>query len=277
MRNARMKGMAFLMLTVAILHGDASAQPQTLDDAHQRIAALEREVEQHKLIARRNGILAGAFVIGLTVFGLYRRRVESARLTERLGMTDSLTGLRNRRYVTQTIAADCTVAARQYRTAASAGQRTPENSDLLFVLIDIDNFKAVNERYGQDAGDRVLAQIADVLKATCRASDTIARWDGEEFLVVLRFTNRETAPISAERIRMAIEQRVLDLGDGRNAGCTCSIGFAPYPVSPELPEDSTWEHAIALADEALQQAKQTGGNTWAGAYTPPARRHTKAG
>ena len=276
-KNARMKALAFLMLSVAIVHGETSGQSESIDDVQQRIVTLEREVDEYKQLARRNGILAGAFVIGLTGFGLYRRRVESARLTERLGMTDALTGLKNRRYVTQTIAADCTVATRQHRTAADARQPTPANSDLLFVLIDIDDFKAVNERYGQAAGDRVLTQIADVLRTTCRASDTIARWNGEEFLAVLRFTNRETAPISAERIRMAVEQRVLDLGDGRSAGCTCSIGFAPYPLSLQRLDEDTWEHVVALADEALQQAKQSGGNTWVGAHTSPVRSHAKAG
>jgi diguanylate cyclase (GGDEF)-like protein len=110
----------------------------------------------------------------------------------------------------------------------------------------------------------VLAQIADVLRATCRESDTIARWGGEEFLVILRCSNRGVAPISAERIRMAIENHVFEIGGDQTLGVTCSIGFAPFPFSVTRPDEVSWEQVIALADDALYRAKQGGRNTWAG-------------
>ena len=242
-------------------------EPETIDGLRRRITALEGEVQERREAATRNGLLAALFAIVVTAFGLYRRRVESVRLAERFGMTDALTGLKNRRYIMQTIEADCNVTSRQHRMAATAGLSTPINGDLLFVVIDIDRFKSINEQHGQAAGDRLLAQIADVLRATCRTSDTIARWSGEEFLAILRFTNRETAPISAERIRMAIEQRVMELGNGRSASCTCSIGFAAFPLLTTHPDGATWEQVLKLAEEALHRAKQAGGNTWVGADT----------
>jgi diguanylate cyclase (GGDEF)-like protein len=241
---------------------------ESMNALRRRVSELEVAVEAERQAATRNGLLAGALAIGLTGFGLYRRRAETARLTERFGMTDALTGLKNRRYVTQTITADCNVASRQHRSAAAGGLPPPINSDLLFVLIDVDNFRAVNERHGNAIGDEVLVQIADVLKTTCRTSDTIARWNGEEFLAILRFTNRETAPITAERIRMAVEQRMVNLGSGRTVGCTVSIGFAPFPLDPHDPDESTWEEVVALSDDALRRAKGSGGNTWVGADTP---------
>jgi diguanylate cyclase (GGDEF)-like protein len=264
-----MKGrtLAFLVVTTVLLHRSALAQPSTVDELQRRIAELEQAVEHQQQVAIRNGLLAAAFAVGLTAFGLYRRRVDSARLTERFGMTDPLTGLKNRRYVMQTADADCKTSARQYRAAAAAGL-PPPHCDLLFLMIDIDRFKSINDRLGQAAGDRLLVQIADAIRSTCRTADTIARWDGEEFLAILRFTSRETAAISAERIRMAVEQRVFDLGDGRSAGCTCSIGFAPFPLVPSRPDDASWEEVVALADEALQRAKNAGGNTWVGADAP---------
>ena len=262
-----MKGLPLVVVTCGLLAGDAFAQPESVADLKQRVAALELAVEEHRQHEIRIGLLAAAFVIGLTGFVLYRRRQDSLRAAERMSVTDPLTGLKNRRYVTQTIGADCGVATRHHRNAMAAGHPPPPDSDLMFVLIDIDDFKAVNDRHGHAAGDAMLSQIADVIRATCRTSDVIARWGGAEFLAILRFTNRETAPISVERIRMAVEQRLFDLGDGHKIGCTCSIGFAPYPLSLERPEEASWEQVVALADEALQRAKQSGRNTWVGADT----------
>jgi two-component system sensor histidine kinase ChiS len=162
--------------------------------------------------------------------------------------------------VLQTIGSDVSVATRKHRVADKSAAA---NADLLFMLIDVDNFKGVNDRYGHAAGDQVLMQIAEVLRTTCRTSDTLARWGGEEFLAILRFCNRNTAQISAERIRMAIEKHVFEIG-GERVSVTCSVGFASFPVFPERPDEVSWERVVALADEALYRAKQAGRNTWAG-------------
>jgi diguanylate cyclase (GGDEF)-like protein len=265
-----MKRFPLVVLTLLIVHSDASAQSESVTELQQRLAVLEKTLETYRQKEVRTGVLAGALGLGLTAFGLYRRRVDTARLQERLGMTDPLTGLKNRAYITQRIGGDCLEIAEHHHHANAAGTAPPPEGDLLFLMIDIDDFKAINDRYGHAAGDRLLAQIADVIRTTCRTSDTIARWSGEEFLVMLRYTNRATAPISAERIRMAVEQRVIDLGGGRSAGCTCSIGFAPFPLNPAHPEAASWERVVALADAAMHRAKQAGGNTWVGADTSQA-------
>lgn len=256
-----------LLLVLGLLVVPQQLWSQDAAELRARISGLEEEVRVHRQTAVRNAVIAGGFAVGLSVFGLYRRRIECARLIERFGMTDALTGLKNRHYVAQTVGADCLVSIRQHRNAAAAGLPPPLDADLVFVLIDVDRFKHVNDRHGQLAGDRLLVQVAAALRATCRTSDIVARWSGEEFLVVLRYTNRDTAAISAERLRMAVEQSVLPLGDGRTAGCTCSIGFAPFPLQPSSPDAVSWERVIALADEALQRAQQSGGNTWVGADT----------
>lgn len=218
----------------------------------------------------QNGVLAAAAAFALLGLALYRRRVESARMAERLSVTDPLTGLRNRRYLLQTIEADVSAVRRGYRDAP--GQGRPSSTDLVFMLIDIDDFKAINDEFGHAAGDRVLTEVSRLLRASCRASDTVVRWGGEEFLVVFRFTARETAPISAERIRMAIEQHRCELGDGRVVGRTCSIGFAAFPPDRAHPDEGSWEDVVAAADEALYRAKQAGRNTWAGAGPTKANR-----
>jgi diguanylate cyclase (GGDEF)-like protein len=216
------------------------------------------QLSEHTIV--RHTVLAGAGAVAFVGFVLYRRRVESSRLAERLSVTDTLTGLKNRRFVLQTVGADVNAAARKHRGAEAL---PAVNADLIFMLIDVDDFKTVNDQYGHAAGDMVLVQVADVLRATCRASDTIVRWGGEEFLVILRFCNRNTAPISAERIRMAIERHVFDIG-GQRVSVTCSVGFASFPVFPERPDEVSWEQVVALADDALYRAKQAGRNTWAG-------------
>ena len=256
-----------VLIVFSLLPQYLTAQGEDVASLRARVTRLEAEVANERRAARRNGVIALALGLGLTGYGLYRGRRDASRLAERYGVTDALTGLKNRRYVTQTIETDCNVTMRQHRMAAAAGLKPPINGDLLFLMVDIDRFKNINERYGHAAGDRLLSQIADTLRATCRTADTVARWSGEEFLLILRFTNRDTAAMSAERIRMAIEQRLIDLGNGRTFGCTCSIGFAAFPLEPSRPDEASWEQVIALADEAMQRAKQAGGNTWVGADT----------
>jgi len=132
-------------------------------------------------------------------------------------------------------------------------------------MIDIDRFKSVNDEFGHRGGDAVLAQAADVLRESCRASDAIARWGGEEFLVVSRFTDRVNGALLAERIRSSFDQRGFDLGEGRTIHRTCSIGFASYPFAEAYPEALTWEQVVAVADQAMYLAKRSGSNAWAGA------------
>jgi diguanylate cyclase (GGDEF)-like protein len=164
--------------------------------------------------------------------------------------------------VLETIAADIAVSERRFATASSGVQ--PLDADLVFFLIDIDHFKNVTETLGHEAGDRVLVQLANALAKACRSADTLARWGGEEFLVIGRFTHRGAASISAERLRRAVEGCVLDAGEGRTLQCTCSVGFASYPFIRRAPRALTWEQVIALADDGLYVAKTRGRNQWVG-------------
>jgi diguanylate cyclase (GGDEF)-like protein len=173
-------------------------------------------------------ILGGSsLLLALIALGIYRRRVVAARQARELAITDPLTGLKNRRYMQLTMGGDIAAAQRKRRNAP-VGVR-PSDADLVFLLIDLDRFKSVNDEFGQEAGDAMLLQVADVLRESCRASDTIARWGGDEFLVVSRFSDRRTGPVLAERIRAAVEQRVFDLGDGRVVQRTCALAYASFP------------------------------------------------
>jgi len=190
-----------------------------------RVRALEargRKLEQ--LVRERTTELQAAYV-----------RIEEASLT------DPLTGLRNRRFLEQTIRNDVEMAVRK-------------NEDLVFLLVDLDHFKTVNDTYGHAAGDAVLVQTATVLRATFRASDYIVRWGGEEFLVVARFVDRRDARELAEKLRVAVAEHDFVLPDGTTVRRTCSVGVASFPSV------LSWEQTVAQADEALYEAKRGGRN-----------------
>ena len=221
-------------------------------------AARALEATQQRL--QRNLVAGSALLFGVVGFGLYRRRVESARIAERLSVTDTLTGLKNRRFVAQAIGAETAAVQRRLHDAPDAER--PADADLIFLMMDLDKFKAVNDGYGHKAGDALLVQIADVLNESCRASDVIARWGGDEFLVVSRFADRRSGPALAERIRSAIAEHVFVLDDGRTLRCACSVGVASYPFSRRHVDALSWEQVAAVADQALYLTKRSGANGW---------------
>ena len=177
-------------------------------------------------------------------------------------ITDPLTGLHNRRYLFDQISKDVDLVLRHYRdgteTLSPAG-----NNDLLFLMVDLDNFKPVNDTCGHEAGDELLLQIRDVLLDACRSSDDVIRWGGDEFLIVARETNRKYAATLAERIRSSLSQRLFPIGDGKTARITTSIGYASFPFLKDRPELLSWEETLGVADAAMYEAKQRR-NAWTG-------------
>src|SRR5262249_18336063 len=117
---------------------------------------------------------------------------------EKLSVTDPLTKLHNRRFFSAEIDREIARVQRLF-----SYQPLPPNRDLLFLLIDMDHFKIVNDTHGHDAGDKVLIRAAERLLSACRATDLVVRWGGEEFLVV--------APASDRAFGYAIAQRILDV------------------------------------------------------------------
>lgn len=208
--------------------------------------------------------LLAAVAVAALIYALYRLRVRQlaarAQRLERLvrertieleaaykrieeaSVTDPLTQLRNRRFLEQVIQSDVDLALRN-------------GTDLVFLLVDLDHFKSVNDTYGHAAGDAVLVQTAGVLRATFRASDSVVRWGGEEFLVVARFIDRRSGAELAEKLRAAIEACDFVLPDGAHLRRTCSIGVAAFPTA-----NLSWEQVVNLADEALYEAKRAGRN-----------------
>tara|TARA_R110000737_G_scaffold318972_3_gene330001 strand:- start:595 stop:3918 length:3324 start_codon:yes stop_codon:yes gene_type:complete len=181
---------------------------------------------------------------------------------EEVSLTDQLTGLKNRRFLLKNIENDLALVGREYYSRNSLDKT--ETSDLIFFLIDIDHFKQVNDIYGHSTGDAVLVQIKSILLKVFRETDYLVRWGGEEFLVVARFTERSSAAMLAERLRLAVEAYDFHYGETLILKKTCSIGFACYPFTSQVPDALTWIDIVDIADHALYIAKRSSRNAWVG-------------
>jgi len=225
-------------------------------------------------LRRRNRALAGLVARRTTELAQANRALREANeaLAQQI-VTDPLTGLKNRRYLSEHIEHDLAAARRHCRDRQALGPGHPPQAQLLFLMVDIDHFKQINDSYGHATGDRVLLQFRDVLLSVTRESDTPVRRGGEEFLIVARFAPPEAGPQFAERIRAAVAAQNFELGNGRHVHLSCSIGFASYPFYASEPERLNWEQVVHIADECLYAAKRQGRNAWAGVTpvaTPPA-------
>jgi diguanylate cyclase (GGDEF)-like protein len=188
---------------------------------------------------------------------------ESAALKE-ASLTDPLTGLRNRRFLSEHIDADVAVSLRRWQDHLERGAPAPTTADLLLFLVDIDHFKQVNDLRGHDAGDAVIRQMRGRLQKVFRDTDYLVRWGGEEFLIVARGGSRAHAADLAERARQAVAGEAFVLPDGERLPCTCSLGFACFPLSTSAPAAVGWSVVASLADAALYRAKAHGRDAWAG-------------
>jgi diguanylate cyclase (GGDEF)-like protein len=168
-------------------------------------------------------------------------------LAEARAATDSLTGLPNRRAVQDALK----------RTIAQAGRTL---SPMAVLLLDLDHFKQINDTFGHDRGDAVLAAVGDVLSRSLRTSDFVGRNGGEEFIALLPGTGVEGALEAAEKLRDAIERVTVP---GIDRPVTASVGAAVYPHTA-----ADAESLLRLADRALYAAKANGRNRAELADTP---------
>jgi diguanylate cyclase (GGDEF)-like protein len=159
---------------------------------------------------------------------------------EHISRTDALTGLSNRRH-----------AEEQLHRHVSSARRY--GMELSVIMLDIDHFKAINDTFGHAAGDAVLRGFATRLGLFLRAEDVGARWGGEEFLIVLPFTDLEGATAVAERLRAALADEPFLIPNGEAITVTLSGGCASC-------RDADSERLVREADAALYEAKYSGRN-----------------
>ncbi len=183
---------------------------------------------------------------------------------QEISFTDLLTGVWNRRYLEEILGAEAGQVLRNYQRAEGIDGRTLDHRDLVFLMVDVDFFKQVNDRYGHPVGDRLLQLVADRLSTVVRKSDVLVRWGGEEFLIMTRSTDPSGAPAFCERILEVMGAKPFDLGHDIAVTKTCSVGWAPYPWSRAAFESICAEEVIELADTALYRAKALGRNQGVG-------------
>ncbi len=184
-------------------------------------------------------------VIPFTMLGLqsYHFRLASANVERQMtemALTDPLTGLFNRRQM-------------NLRLQDEAARFRRQGLDFSVIIADIDHFKQVNDRHGHDVGDRVLARVALLLTEGLRTGDAVARWGGEEFLVLLPGAHLQAAEEVAQRLRSSAEARLGDV-DGLTAPLTVTCGVATFSPTASL------EGCLKAADEALYRGKAEGRN-----------------
>jgi diguanylate cyclase (GGDEF)-like protein len=219
---------------VAFALGLGFTRPLTrLTDAAARVAAGDLSGEMPHPGSGEIGYLTRAFN---TLVSRLREKESQGEL-EKLSLTDSLTGLYNRRHLMGTLASEVQRSRRLRRS-------------FTVLIADVDRFKQYNDTHGHLAGDAALVKLAEVLRKTTRAVDCVARYGGEEFVVMLLECSLTTATTVAERVRAHVEQADVEGGP-----LTVSIGLAEYPDGGETPEE-----LIATADAAMYQAKGSGRN-----------------
>lgn len=153
---------------------------------------------------------------------------------------DALTNLNNRRQFEIRLSQEIATTKRQ-------------NNPLCAMMIDIDFFKKVNDTYGHASGDEVLRTVANIIKEHLRESDIPSRYGGEEFAILLPFTNLDEAFVVGERLRKAVESKEIEL-ENQNIHVTISMGIA------EFSKNETGEQLFERADKALYKAKENGRN-----------------
>jgi diguanylate cyclase (GGDEF)-like protein len=153
---------------------------------------------------------------------------------------------------------------RNYERARGSDIRKLDHRDLVFIMVDMDFFKEVNDIHGHPAGDRLLQRVAERLSKVVRKSDVLVRWGGEEFLIMSRSADPSGTPAFCERVLEVMAEEAFDLGHGIRVRKTCSVGWAPFPWSRGAYEAVCAEEIIELADTALYRAKSGGRNQGVG-------------
>ena len=221
--------------TSAFVAADAPSRVLEVDhDLFWALANASHAVASNMLITLAQRLRANNFAM--------TESMELQRLYKRHATIDQLTGLHNRRWL------DDVLPRQTKRSSMNA-------SPLSLMMVDIDHFKKFNDNFGHLAGDQVLYAVAQAMLKCVRPTDMLARFGGEEFVVMLTDTDMEGTKVVAERIRQGVASTIVKMGDERPLpSVTVSLGLA------QMASFASVETLLAAADEALYRAKEKGRN-----------------
>ncbi len=213
-----------------------------MNDKENVVLGLESGADEYLTKPFNSRELIARVASGVRILKLEEQLMQSRQQMEVLAMHDSLTGLLNRRAIEEYAEAEFNMAVRKERA-------------LSIVLLDIDHFKNVNDRFGHKFGDQTLRQVAKILTEDLRIYDHIGRWGGEEFILILPDTQLKDAVTVAERVRVRTAEMQMSLENGEAFSVNLSLGAACTTG-----QFASLTKLIDAADQALYQAKQTGRN-----------------
>lgn len=196
-----------------------------------------------RLLASRKALVDANQNLELRVADRTRELSEAATKLDKMASTDALTGLANRRYYTE-------------QSILKFERSITRDKDLVCLLVDLDNFKTVNDKLGHQMGDQLLCLASEVLKGACRGDDLVARLGGDEFILVMEMAEVAVAQRIAERLLAEFIRRSREMLAGQNlpAWPSMSIGISSRKTCNAI----TFDDLVAAGDGALYQAKGHG-------------------
>jgi diguanylate cyclase (GGDEF)-like protein len=195
------------------------------------------------------GVAASLALLGIVLFLISRLAGSLSKAyntIEKMSITDDLTQVFNRRHFHARLDEEI-ARARRYDHPVS------------LLMMDIDHFKTINDRYGHQTGDDVLKAIGSILRSNTRIADIVARYGGEEFVMLLPETQEETARVTADKLRAAIERQSFTSPDRSPIHVTASFGVSSLDMADQNNTDIA-DRMVKMADDAMYQAKQAGRN-----------------
>lgn len=213
-----------------------------IQDMNAKIQGLEKGANDYIVKPFNPEELLARVKVHLNIKILQDELKQKNELLHKLSITDELTRIYNRRYFIQRLKEEFQRAVRY-------------SEKLALIIVDLDNFKQINDAYGHQCGDKILYQVAKLMKEQLRGCDVLGRYGGEEFIILLPYTDCKGAFALSERIRNLIEKYSFKVGKNK-INVTLSAGIISYP---EYKAES-YENFIKKADEGLYTAKKTGKN-----------------